>query len=156
MSSVITQQERDKYARQMDWLNSSKLMGHDLETSISDLDMMNPGFRDYLERWNAAERRRVEDLYIDEPVVTGDPEARPRWYTGPLPSHGEWPRYRQVLEAKFGGGAEVVKVIDDSTDLILNEVANPLKQGEKRKGLVVGYVQSGKTANYAGSSQMTV
>src|SRR5699024_6585617 len=59
-------------------------------------------------------------------------------------------RYREVLEGKFGEGADVVRTVDDSTDLILNEIANPLKAGEKRKGLVVGYVQSGKTANYAG------
>lgn len=150
MSSVVTQEERERFALPMNWFDSSKVSGHDLESVIAQLDMMNPGFRDYLERWNAAERRRVEDLYVDKPVVTGDPEARPRWYCGPLQSHGEWPRYREVLEGKFGEGADVVRTIDDSTDLILNEIANPLKAGEKRKGLVVGYVQSGKTANYAG------
>jgi hypothetical protein len=149
MNAVVTQEERAEYALQMNWLESSKVSGHDIEMVVSQLDGMNPGFRDYLKRWTDAERRRIEDIDAG-PIVTGDPESRPQWYTGPLQDHGEWSRYREVLEEKFGAGAEIVTTVDESTDVILNEVANPLKEGEKRKGLVVGYVQSGKTANYAG------
>jgi hypothetical protein len=43
----------------------------------------------------------------------------------------------------------VIRSIDDITDQILDHLENPTKEGPwKRRGLVVGHVQSGKTINY--------
>jgi hypothetical protein len=60
-----------------------------------------------------------------------------------------WPRLRQLLISR-GWPPPVVQSIDDATDRILGSLENP--SGDRdfdRRGLVVGYVQSGKTANYS-------
>ncbi len=45
----------------------------------------------------------------------------------------------------------VISVIDESTQKILGHLQNPLSDGHwDRRGLVIGQVQSGKTANYLG------
>jgi hypothetical protein len=61
-----------------------------------------------------------------------------------------WDRYRKLLEQK-GFGLRVIPKLDQVTDKILGLLENPEKEGAwERKGLVVGHVQSGKTANYTG------
>lgn len=61
-----------------------------------------------------------------------------------------WDRYRKLLEQK-GFGLRVIPKLDQVTDKILGLLENPAKEGAwERKGLVVGHVQSGKTANYTG------
>jgi len=61
-----------------------------------------------------------------------------------------WARYKQLL-IKNGFGPKVVDQMDIVTDEILDLLQNPKDEGAwQRKGLVVGHVQSGKTANYSG------
>lgn len=60
-----------------------------------------------------------------------------------------WQRYRELLEKNLPWKA--VDAIDKSTDKILGLLEDPLRPGTwDRRGLVVGHVQSGKTANYIG------
>ena len=64
--------------------------------------------------------------------------------------HFYYPRYRNWLGGK-GFPPSVLGVLDKDTDKIVGLLENPLKGGHwKRRGLVVGHVQSGKTANYSG------
>lgn len=59
-------------------------------------------------------------------------------------------RYRKHL-ANRGFGSAVLGVLDKDTDKIVGLMQDPEKQGRwARRGLVVGHVQSGKTANYTG------
>jgi hypothetical protein len=61
-----------------------------------------------------------------------------------------WRRYKQLL-LNQGFGGRVVNAISDVTDEILDLAGDPDAEGEwSRRGLVVGHVQSGKTANYVG------
>lgn len=61
-----------------------------------------------------------------------------------------WNRYRQLLAEK-GFSGDVLVTLDDVTDRILNLLENPVKTDSwDRRGMVVGHVQSGKTANYTG------
>ncbi|MEQ9090543.1 MAG: Z1 domain-containing protein [Balneola sp.] len=61
-----------------------------------------------------------------------------------------WNRYKAQLN-KNGFGPTVVGKMDIVTDEVLDLLQNPKDTGSwERKGLVVGHVQSGKTANYAG------
>ena len=61
-----------------------------------------------------------------------------------------WNRYRRLLaERRFSG--HVLATLDNVTDRILGLLENPKKEGTwDRRGMVVGHVQSGKTANYTG------
>lgn len=61
-----------------------------------------------------------------------------------------WERYRRHT-INTGLPKNVVTGIDEVTDRILSRLGNPNKNVPwSRRGMVVGHVQSGKTANYAG------
>ena len=60
-----------------------------------------------------------------------------------------WPRYRDMLERKMPPAS--IDALEISTDEILGLLEDPSRSGAwDRRGLVVGHVQSGKTANYTG------
>lgn len=60
-----------------------------------------------------------------------------------------WPRYQDLLERQMSSLA--VDAVDLSTEKILGLLEDPNRPGAwDRRGLVVGHVQSGKTANYSG------
>ncbi|XIE78677.1 Z1 domain-containing protein [Streptomyces sp. SBR177] len=75
-----------------------------------------------------------------------------RWYT-PQALQGRpwyWPAYRKLLVDK-GWPEDVVAGLDEATDRVVERLADPTApDAYQSKGLVVGYVQSGKTANFAG------
>jgi hypothetical protein len=61
-----------------------------------------------------------------------------------------WDRYSKLLEQKDFPPTVIAK-IDEVTDRTLDLLENPAKNGPwDRRGMVVGHVQSGKTANYIG------
>lgn len=63
-----------------------------------------------------------------------------------------WNRYNKYLSSvKHWEASAIKKSIDNTTDTLLNSIANPqLGVNDERRAMVVGYVQSGKTANYIG------
>ncbi len=62
-----------------------------------------------------------------------------------------WKRYRDYLETEKNWPSIVTSRLDKITDSILNDIGNPKQDGKwDRRGMVVGEVQSGKTANYTG------
>ncbi len=61
-----------------------------------------------------------------------------------------WGRYRQLLSLQ-GLPKSVVDATDEVTDRVLDRLGNPKNlKSWGRRGMVVGHVQSGKTANYTG------
>jgi len=69
------------------------------------------------------------------------------WYFGPRESDTHWPKLKRYLEVSKKRGSEAVAEIDrDSTDIV-SLLGNPRKDKFSNRGLVVGYVQSGKTEN---------
>lgn len=63
-----------------------------------------------------------------------------------------WQRYQSYIKENNGFSQNVVDKLDDLTDKILDRLFNPRRENIEicKKGLVVGQVQSGKTANYTG------
>ena len=62
-----------------------------------------------------------------------------------------WNRYYDYLSRKPGWNIISIRDMDDSTDEVMNYLADPIaKRTEERRGLVYGDVQSGKTAHYIG------
>lgn len=78
-------------------------------------------------------------------VVTDDVRLQP-WYTGPEEGDRYWPALRSRLESS--PMASVIDEIDQASTKVVANFADPGVRKLKKKGLVVGYVQSGKTANY--------
>ena len=61
-----------------------------------------------------------------------------------------WDRYKQFLTQQ-GFPVNVVSALDSVTDRVLGLLQDPSTEGPwDRRGMVVGHVQSGKTANYTG------
>ena len=62
-----------------------------------------------------------------------------------------WNRYRQYLSEEQDYSGPVLATIDNVTNRTLGLLENPDKEGHwNRRGMVVGHIQSGKTANYTG------
>lgn len=61
-----------------------------------------------------------------------------------------WSRYRKLLNLK-GLPKSVIDATDEVTDRVLDRLGDPRNLSPwSRRGMVVGHVQSGKTANYTG------
>ena len=66
-------------------------------------------------------------------------------------SWGFWKRYAQYLEEEKNWTETVRNKLDKITDDILGDIGNPAQSGPwDLRGMVVGDVQGGKTANYTG------
>lgn len=109
-----------------------------------------------VESWNrmAKELEMHFDVKMDSGHLVKGEEQQNRdatWWTrkGKVTSESYfWDRYKEYISATLP--YEVVKTIDDDTDVVMNNIANPTLESFSRYGMVVGHVQSGKTANYSG------
>lgn len=68
------------------------------------------------------------------------------WYRGPGPHDRHWPALSSYL-TDVKGWKDSIDSIDDSSSEVVSLLANPTDEKFRCRGLVVGYVQSGKTAN---------
>ncbi|MFL6140372.1 MAG: Z1 domain-containing protein [Labedaea sp.] len=121
-------------------------------------------------RPNTKQRRAlvVEALRLDEetvrefdkhfPIFSGDGttviagEWDP-WYTEEIRRERSfyWKDYVDYLDVRRGWGAEAIADLDIATTHIVERLIEPSREkAGQTKGLVVGYVQSGKTANFTG------
>ncbi|GGT27808.1 Z1 domain-containing protein [Streptomyces purpureus] len=99
--------------------------------------------------------RKLLDSLIPVPRAEGPVVISPQhveWYT-PQSQQGRswyWPAYRRLLSEK-GWPESAVAGLDVATDSVVERLADPTSyETYQSKGLVVGYVQSGKTANFTG------
>lgn len=97
-----------------------------------------------------AELIRRFSLWIGQDTALSDTTGHEAWLNSARKKDWRyWPRYRDMLERKMS--ATAVEGVDKSTDRILGLLEDPGRAGAwDRRGLVVGHVQSGKTANYSG------
>lgn len=109
---------------------------------LSKVEQMNPGFTADYYVYKNREKNKIE--YFKRTTFIREDGGFEKWYDGPNKTKGVWPKYRDSLSLS----SQAIQDIDDSTSQILSRCANPRGEGDKRKGLVLGYVQSGKTANF--------
>ena len=89
------------------------------------------------------------DEGVDANTLPGDSEE---WFSDKQ-SDSNWVRYCDLLNRK-GWPDKVIQSIEMSTRKTMNFLFDPRKnQVSPKYGLVVGHVQSGKTANYTGPFQ---
>ncbi|MBI2313637.1 MAG: Z1 domain-containing protein [Betaproteobacteria bacterium] len=125
------------------------------------IDTLRVSISDAIEmaRVPAGIRDRVRVRYEEETalpirranVLSGTGGPRP-WFQQWDPSTGYyWRRQRGYLIDRLGWNQADVGSLDDTTDRILSHLEDPRLQGPGQfdvRGLVMGYVQSGKTANF--------
>jgi len=74
------------------------------------------------------------------------------WYSEERRNHQVfyWPNYRSLL-VKKGWSPDAMAGLDEATNSVIERLTDPYRvEARQAKGLVVGYVQSGKTANFTG------
>ncbi len=84
-----------------------------------------------------------------ELVITDHQTAN--WYTPEFLRDREfyWPKYREYLKTKKGMSEDTLNTLHESANRVLESLAPPhTSKPAPRRGLVVGYVQSGKTTNF--------
>jgi len=132
-------------------INGRPLTDTLLEDVLGRLAMLDPGLgEDGLQRV----RRKLEST-VGIRMTVGEVVRESSFSPWVSDAKGKitwnyWDSYRQLL-ASQGWNPDVVRVLDEDTDNILTECGNPAWEGAwNLRGLVMGDVQSGKTASYSG------
>lgn len=92
-------------------------------------------------------------VVLERGLVLSDPRLHTEWQPDPK-KRFYWRKQREflmnLLKARNGseGASLILNSIDTETEAILNNMENPRRPEFDSRGLVVGYVQSGKTANF--------
>lgn len=90
-------------------------------------------------------------ISMDEGILLRNKDTYKKWYFNSIAENGTryWDRYRRYLDTDVRMAPKVIEKIEYSADQIMDSLANPKSDIPfKRKGLVIGAVQSGKTSNY--------
>ncbi|MEU8631086.1 Z1 domain-containing protein [Amycolatopsis sp. NPDC048633] len=116
------------------------------ETAIKRMELF--GAEDELLQ-RIAERHERETIRIrerEEPrsVIL---DNRYTWYTGPRPRDKYWPALEELLR-KSGWSEKSLDDLDGASTKVVSLLSHPQVPNFSTKGLVVGYVQSGKTTNF--------
>jgi hypothetical protein len=125
------------------------------------VDTLRISFEQGLDRQVPAEMRdAVRELHLQQAghqiqrVRGVSAEGGPRgWYADWDPAEGfYWPRQRQYLLDQVGRTPDAVTATDDDSNRVLSYLEDPRESGPQAfnvRGLVIGYVQSGKTENFS-------
>jgi len=132
-------------------------------TGAVDRDEINAAVKDCAKvlslGLDAAQLERIERtletrlvVKVGRPTTLVDERDHIAWYFGDRKTNGRFfKRYADFLSQDQGWSPAAIDAIDVSTDLIMEQIEDPNRDGPwDRRGLVIGHVQSGKTANYAG------
>ena len=118
---------------------------------IAEIRPVCPGVTDAEAEDLALDFETIHSVRMTDGAALQDPEFEP-WLDSArsgIDFH-YWDRYRRLLADK-GLSSQVLGGIGNVTDRILGLLENPEKPGRwDRRGMVMGHVQSGKTANYIG------
>lgn len=119
-------------------------LGHPLDLILSS-PLIPLGLHEFVR----AELQREENITLTPArTLIADPNRpdwlreldRSQWYY--------WPTLRQFLLTKGGWALAALRSLDDSSDRILRQLSPPNAEQFDIRGLVLGHVQSGKTANF--------
>lgn len=120
-----------------------------IESEVSNIFLM-PGFETLDKDELTSQLEADFDVYSKKATVLVETDIKPWLYNEKSKIDFElWNRYRIYMNQK--DASFPMNSIDDITDKILDNCVNPKIEGRwDRRGMVVGNVQSGKTANYTG------
>lgn len=135
----------------VDQIQIRQAAGQDLRTAIAEVRLWFDNRISEDERADlAAAEAHVASLTHSDKVAIDHSlhkKNRPRWYSGPRETDRHWPKLQAYLSTVLKRDDDTVKSINDTSSEIVALLANPGQAQFRGRGLVVGYVQSGKTAN---------
>jgi hypothetical protein len=93
------------------------------------------------------EQRVIEIRELDEPRVVYEGN-RYTWYAGPRSGDKCWPALVDRLVASGWKQDPAIDALDAASTKVVSLLSHPKERTFSTRGLVVGYVQSGKTTNF--------
>lgn len=94
-------------------------------------------------------KEKEEFIILEPPRTILAEQGRETWLQGDDRQNWYyWPQLRQYLLVCKGRTLAEIRLLDEVTDRILGQLASPYSESFNIRGLVLGYVQSGKTENY--------
>lgn len=119
-------------------------LGHSVDEIVS-----NPFIPQELCDFVRAELEKDENLTLIPARMLVADKSRPSWLNVLDRSTWHyWPTLRQYLSTTKGWKSSALRSLDDSSDRILQQLSAPDVEAFDIRGLVLGYVQSGKTASF--------
>lgn len=119
-------------------------LGHQLDVILNS-PLVAAEHRDFVQ----AEILREQNFVLTPARTIVADRERPDWLAEVDRSDWHyWPVLRQFLLSTKGWDSTAVRSLDDSSDRVLRQLSPPTNEGFDVRGLVLGFVQSGKTANF--------
>jgi hypothetical protein len=132
----------------IDVVRKYKRSGDTIEALIKGLGEWVPEEK-IREIWALYDLLPLQIRKLDESTTLQDPRlASTLWYDGPQANDRYWPALKQMLVQK-GWMTDAIERLDRSSTKIVSFLEAPYNASINTRGLVIGYVQSGKTANYS-------
>lgn len=102
--------------------------------------------------WTVQLHKEYVGMFTVNNFTTLKNEETEDWYNGERKENRFfWGRYQQFLAREKEWPHKPIENINNTTDEIMNSIGNPQSSLPfDKRGLVLGYVQSGKTANFTG------
>ncbi|WP_417857690.1 Z1 domain-containing protein [Xanthomarina gelatinilytica] len=127
-----------------------KEITNDIINQAIDNIILMPDFIDLNREELVSELEADFEVYSKEATLLVAEDVKPWLYNEKSKINPElWNRYKIYMNQK--DSSFPIDTLDDITDKILDKCVNPKIKGRwDRRGMVVGNVQSGKTANYTG------
>ncbi|MEW6330298.1 MAG: endonuclease, partial [Pseudomonadota bacterium] len=114
-----------------------------------DIVLTNPLITPELREFVRTELQREENITLTPARILVRDQNRADWLRGlDRSAWYYWPTLRQYLLTTKGWDSSVLRSLDDSSDRILRQLEPPSTERFDIRGLVLGFVQSGKTANF--------
>lgn len=88
----------------------------------------------------------LESVQMGGPAIVA--AGNESWYSGPSDGSVFWPPLRSHFEHEEGWDADRLTNLENASNVVVAHTPRPDRLRYQSKGLVVGYVQSGKTTNF--------
>ena len=145
LQTLATELTPADYLRAVNSVMDSLGMSFDEALAANVPPHLHEEVREIHERQAVQEIQRVRGV-----TASGGPKD---WFEKWDPADGYyWPRQRQYLLDLVGRSPQAVEATDDDSDRVLSYLEDPRETGPEAfdtRGLVIGYVQSGKTENFS-------
>lgn len=119
-----------------------------VEQVVFGFEAIVPGFSSSHSSEIAEARAQVQKQFDDVEILHRHSviKKKPRWYFGSRPTDLHWPALKNYMFSK-GWAESDIEAIDEASNEVVSLLENPRQDQFSGRGLVVGHVQSGKTAN---------
>lgn len=150
MGGVLGLQNKVQLDALVQQISLSVIQGQSLDATMHNLEMAFGGKSQLLvDARLEYEKRCLSNRYEPfPPVIVREGIKKRSWYPGTQQGDKYWPRTRNRLAESSGLDEEVLIEVEKQTNKIMSLLDPPGDMKINTRGLVLGYVQSGKTTSF--------